>query len=41
MPKRRHAALISALLFSLWVTLLAAESKPHACDLSTASWKSS
>jgi D-aminopeptidase len=33
MPKRRYAALVSALLFSLWATLLAAESKPRARDL--------
>jgi D-aminopeptidase len=33
MPKRRPAAVISTLLFSLWATLLAAESKPRARDL--------
>ena len=33
MPKRRPAAVISILLFSLWATLLAAESKPRARDL--------
>ena len=33
MPKPRTAALISALLFSLWATLLAAQSKPRARDL--------
>ena len=33
MPKRRNVALVSALLFSLWAILLAAESKPRARDL--------
>src|SRR2546421_5947124 len=33
MPKRRTVALVSALLFSLWAILLAAESKPRARDL--------
>src|SRR6476659_8484151 len=33
MPKRRTAALVSAVLFSLWATLLAAEAKPRARDL--------
>ena len=33
MPKCRNAALISALLFSLWASLLVAESKPRARDL--------
>jgi L-aminopeptidase/D-esterase-like protein len=33
MPKRRTAALVSAVLFSLCATLLAAEPKPRARDL--------
>ena len=33
MPKRRTVALVSALLFSLWAILLAAQSKPRARDL--------